>query len=610
MIAKYRLLLIIFLIFIFLAACAESPVGYGITYLGNGNTSGILPSYDSICYSGDSLIVVGNSGMLVKSGYTFGGWNTKDDGSGKTYAPGDTILIGDTSIFLYALWIDNATLTYHVTYDGNGATGGQVPIDAGAYHGGDTVVILDNTSGLIRIGYAFSGWNTEADGTGDDLAALAQWPMPSQDFPLYATWSADKYFKSFSIGGYQATIDEVGKSILLHLPYSSDPSDLVADFTIAGARVAIGSTTQTTVVTHNDFSLPITYSVYGADDTKSDYKVMVEPGIVYAVGFSSNAAGKPVPGYWKDGSWNKLSTLSGGGGHASTITASSGDLYIGGYCVDSGGVTVPGYWKNEVWTPFPLPTNVDVNDSFSVSDIAIAGTDIYASCSGESSNIAYPGYWLNGTWVSLPNLGKNFGGNFVSSILLSGGHVYAAGSLDSGGVVTPGYWLDNAWNQVTADFDSWILDMVAVESDIYLAGESNNIDGYACPTLWKNGTIYKLSRLGAYPKGIATCIASYAGWVYVGGFYIGEASAWVPCIWKCRESAWRSDDWNQFPQLNDHYNAEVTSLYLSSGDVYAGGYSCDDTVTSIPGYWRNGVWHGLIPGYTSQGARVEGILVE
>jgi len=43
-------------------------------------------------------------GELERSGYTFEGWNTAADGSGTTYAPGDTFTMAATNITLYAQW--------------------------------------------------------------------------------------------------------------------------------------------------------------------------------------------------------------------------------------------------------------------------------------------------------------------------------------------------------------------------------------------------------------------------------------------------------------------------------------------------------------------------
>lgn len=64
---------------------------YAITYNGNGNTGGNVPT-NSIRYTqGASVSIAGNTGNLAKTDYTFAGWNTKADGSGTTYAANSKI---------------------------------------------------------------------------------------------------------------------------------------------------------------------------------------------------------------------------------------------------------------------------------------------------------------------------------------------------------------------------------------------------------------------------------------------------------------------------------------------------------------------------------------
>ena len=93
----------------FLASCGGGGGGsddaineaFTINYNGNGAESGTAPA--SQHGSGDSSqSIQDNTGNLAKSGYLFDGWNTKSDGSGKSYAPGAKYK-GD-SLTLYAKW--------------------------------------------------------------------------------------------------------------------------------------------------------------------------------------------------------------------------------------------------------------------------------------------------------------------------------------------------------------------------------------------------------------------------------------------------------------------------------------------------------------------------
>lgn len=88
--------------------------------------------------------------------------------------------------------------TYTVTYDGNGNTGGSVPVDASSpYDENDTVTVLGNTGSLVKTGYTFDGWNTAADGSGTDYAPAATFQMPASNTTLYAQWAAVPLQKAF-----------------------------------------------------------------------------------------------------------------------------------------------------------------------------------------------------------------------------------------------------------------------------------------------------------------------------------------------------------------------------------------------------------------------------
>jgi uncharacterized repeat protein (TIGR02543 family) len=78
-----------------------SATPYTLTYFGNGNTSGTVPSATSYP-SGTSTSVV-SLAPIAKSGYTFLGWNTVADGSGINYSNNASIVM-DSNKSLYAQW--------------------------------------------------------------------------------------------------------------------------------------------------------------------------------------------------------------------------------------------------------------------------------------------------------------------------------------------------------------------------------------------------------------------------------------------------------------------------------------------------------------------------
>ena len=172
-------------------------VTYTVTYNGNTKTSGNAPIDTSSPYaSGSTVTVLGNLGGLVKTGYDFAGWNTKANGSGRSYSPGNTFTINGNTI-LYAKW---TLTTYTVTYDGNTNTSGNAPIDGSSpYVSGSSVTVLGNEGSpvLEKTGYTFSGWNTAADGSGTSYSPEDTFTINGNTI-LYAKWTLITYTVTYN----------------------------------------------------------------------------------------------------------------------------------------------------------------------------------------------------------------------------------------------------------------------------------------------------------------------------------------------------------------------------------------------------------------------------
>ena len=78
--------------------------GFTVTYDDNGSTGGSVPSDSNTYTQGQTVTVPENSGSLAYTGYSFVGWQTKADGSGKAYTPGKNFSMGAANVTLYALW--------------------------------------------------------------------------------------------------------------------------------------------------------------------------------------------------------------------------------------------------------------------------------------------------------------------------------------------------------------------------------------------------------------------------------------------------------------------------------------------------------------------------
>ena len=119
---------------------------------------------------------------FTRENYTFTGWNTAKDGTGKTYADGETVnFSADTT--LYAQWTQNPV----ITFDANGGKGTM---------GTQTVKPNEATdltaNSFTRADYDFTGWNTAKDGTGTAYADKTN-ITTNENVTLYAQWTLHKY---------------------------------------------------------------------------------------------------------------------------------------------------------------------------------------------------------------------------------------------------------------------------------------------------------------------------------------------------------------------------------------------------------------------------------
>ncbi|WP_082053102.1 S-layer homology domain-containing protein [Gordoniibacillus kamchatkensis] len=136
---------------------------YTVTYNGNGATSGSVPTDSGTYAPGVTVSVYGNTGNLVKTGYTFAGWNTATDGSGTSYAPGTSFTMGTANVTLYAKW--NYT-NYHSSGGGAPSTSSSNTVTVTSTDG--TLTLPVGKSGEVSLGDAVK-IDIPADATNKDL---------------------------------------------------------------------------------------------------------------------------------------------------------------------------------------------------------------------------------------------------------------------------------------------------------------------------------------------------------------------------------------------------------------------------------------------------------
>ena len=101
-----------------------------------------------------------------------------------------TVTAADDSTQDYTVTVTVAGPPHHVTYNGNGSTGGSVPISTSEYGEGEEVTVAGNTGYLVNPGYSFAGWTTNPEISGESVsyAAGASFTMGTTDVILYAVW--------------------------------------------------------------------------------------------------------------------------------------------------------------------------------------------------------------------------------------------------------------------------------------------------------------------------------------------------------------------------------------------------------------------------------------
>ena len=124
-----------------------------------------------------------------RTGFDFTGWTLS--GEGAWNASNKSFTYGAGAGTLTAGWNEHE---YDIVFDGNGATGGStVGIDDVKYTASATLT----ENGFEKTGYSFNGWNTAANGSGDNYADKASVSkLTAEDgatVTLYAQWSINQY---------------------------------------------------------------------------------------------------------------------------------------------------------------------------------------------------------------------------------------------------------------------------------------------------------------------------------------------------------------------------------------------------------------------------------
>lgn len=283
-----------------------SANNYGITYFANGANGGAVPSDTTNYNIGQAIAVLGNSGALTRTGYSFAGWNTAANGSGFTYNSGDTVTMGAQSVSLFAIWTAN---TYTIGYNANGASGtgerAGSSVTSDTYTTAGTPVTLPSVGTLTRNGYTFAGWSTAPSGT-----VLVGTFTTAANVTLYAQWNIMVITVNYDKGSAVSS------------NFASFPGNTSANY---GTRVVLSSAVDTQVVIGGSAHVFVGWS-----DGSSIYRA----GDTYLLG----AATATLTAQWVQ-VFGVRYTFGGGTPFGSDSTVDSECLLAGNLCTDQQSIT-------------------------------------------------------------------------------------------------------------------------------------------------------------------------------------------------------------------------------------------------------------------------------
>jgi uncharacterized repeat protein (TIGR02543 family) len=336
---------------------------YTLTYAYNGATGGNSTTSANFTTGGTAITLP----TPTRTGFTFGGWYAE---AGLT-----TLVSGaqspTSSATLYAKWTQSS---FTITYDYNGATGGNSTVSSSFTTGGTAITLPSPT----RTGYTFGGWFAEAGLT--TLVSGAQ--SPTADATLYAKWNVGTYTLTYTYNGATGGNSTVSSS-----------------FTIGGTAITLPSPTRTGYT-------------FGGWYAEAGFTTLVS-------GAQSPTANATLFAKWDVGTYTLTYTYNGATGGNANATASftTGGTAITLPAPTRTGYTFGGWFAEAGFTTLvsgvQSPTaNATLFAKWNVGTYTLTYT--YNGATGGNSTVS-SSFTTEGTAITLPSptrTGYNFGGWF------------------------------------------------------------------------------------------------------------------------------------------------------------------------------------------------------
>lgn len=174
-----------------------TPNLYNISYNAKGGTN--APNPQTKIY-GENLVL--SDTIPTRTNYVFLGWDTDSAATDAKYCTGtnhtsNNVYEQNESIVLYAVWVPS---TYTVTYNSNNGNWTGPSTQIKNYSEPLTLTSIEPTLD----GYTFSGWGTNADGSGQNYS-IGDTYNKDENVTLYALWKYTVTYNANSGSGNMAT---------------------------------------------------------------------------------------------------------------------------------------------------------------------------------------------------------------------------------------------------------------------------------------------------------------------------------------------------------------------------------------------------------------------
>ena len=199
---------------------------YTVVYHGPGGAT----SDQSFIYDKEQKLKGAETFDPPETWMVFAGWtNAVGDAYAAELTVSNLTAVAGGTVNLYAVWGDDS---YTVTFDGNGATGGEMKPQV--FKHGETKTLEPNEFG--RIGHTFLKWTNDVGRTYSDKAAFDA-PATGVGETLHAVWSKNMYTDSFVDGGKSPTESHYYDERVTRNPPSSKPGYTFKGWTTNGIEV-------------------------------------------------------------------------------------------------------------------------------------------------------------------------------------------------------------------------------------------------------------------------------------------------------------------------------------------------------------------------------------